>query len=38
MECLHQIKAISEQSSKFLCNTENVWSYGSEQSSFEMEF
>ena len=35
---MHQSKAISEQSSRFLCNTEDLWSDASEQSNFGTKF
>ena len=35
---IHQNKAISEQSSKFLCNTVELWSGASKQSNFGTEF
>ena len=35
---MHRNKAISEQSSKFLCNSDDLCSYASQQSTFRTKF
>ena len=35
---MHHNKAISEQSSKFLCNTDDLWDYALKQNNFEVKY